>query len=317
MTREHSGGWSEDSVTRHEAVLLHEVIEQLDLRPGQVCADLTVGGGGHLCAAAAAVAPGGTVLGLDRDALALGRARARLAALDLPGVELRLVHAAFGELERVAGEANISGIDRILMDLGFSSDQLDDARRGFSFLRDGPLDMRMDPRQELTAADVVNGYPEADLAGVIYDYGEERNARRIAAAIAEARRREPLERTLQLAAVIAAALPGPGRGRVHPATRTFQALRIEVNDELGQLRDGLAAAVKLLNPSGRLAVISFHSLEDREIKDVLRGFSRHGERTDWYIRRIGEVVRASREEISQNPRSRSARLRVFEKVMAG
>jgi len=312
------GGWGESSGSRHEAVLLQQVLEHLALSPGLTFLDATLGGAGHFAAVAARIAPGGVAIGLDRDAAALGRAQARLAALDLPGVAIRLVHAAFSELERVVKELGYSSIDRILLDLGLSSDQLDEPRRGFSFLRDGPLDMRQDTSQELTAADVVNDYPAGDLTGILRDYGEERHARRIAEAIVNARRSEPIERTLQLAEIVMRAIPGAQGsrqpGKSHPATRTFQALRMEVNDEVGELRRGIEAAAKMLSMHGRIAVIAFHSLEDRELKAAIRPYTRHGDQEGWYLRRATEVIRPQRDEIVRNPRSRSARLRVYEKV---
>jgi 16S rRNA (cytosine1402-N4)-methyltransferase len=312
------GGWDSGSGSRHEPVLLQQVIEHLALRPGLSFLDGTLGGAGHFSAVAAKISPGGSAIGLDRDAAALGRAQARLAALDLPGVAIRLVHAAFSELERVVRELGFESIDRILLDLGLSSDQLDEPRRGFSFLRDGPLDMRQDTTQELTAADVVNTYPPGDLTGILRDYGEERHARRIAEAIVSARRTEDISSTQRLVEIVMRAIPGSQdsrqRGKSHPATRTFQALRMEVNDEVGELRRGLSQAAEMLSPEGRIAVITFHSLEDRELKAALKPYTRHGDQEDWYLRRVSEVIRPGRDEVVRNPRSRSARLRVYEKV---
>jgi 16S rRNA (cytosine1402-N4)-methyltransferase len=202
------------------------------------------------------------------------------------------------------------------MDLGLSSDQLDDPKRGFSFLRDGPLDMRQDLAQELTAEDVVNDYPAADLVSILRDYGDERHAQRIVHAIVEARRAAPIIGTRQLAELIARAVPG-GRGRIHPATRTFQALRIEVGGEVDQVLDGIAAAAKMLSIGGRLAVITFHGLEERLVKQAVREYSRHGEATEtkeWILVRASGVTKPDQDELRSNPRSRSAKLRVFEKV---
>jgi 16S rRNA (cytosine1402-N4)-methyltransferase len=205
------------------------------------------------------------------------------------------------------------------MDLGLSSDQLDDPKRGFSFLRDGPLDMRQDAAQELTAEEVVNDYPATDLAQILREYGEEHHAQRIATAIVAARRQGPILSTRQLADIVARAVPG-GRGRIHPATRTFQAIRIEVGSEVDQILDGVAAAARMLSIGGRLAVITFHGLEERLVKQAVREFSRHGEadtNKDWVLIRASGVVKPDQDEMRANPRSRSAKLRVFEKVAAG
>lgn len=210
----------------------------------------------------------------------------------------------------------LEGVDRVLFDLGLSSEQLDDPKRGFSFLRDGPLDMRQDKAATLTAADVVNDYPPHALERVISDYGEERYARRIVAAIVARRAEQRIQSTAELAEIIASAVPGR-RSATHPATRTFQALRIEVGHEMQSLEDGLQAAAELLRPGGRIAVITFHSLEDRAVKQALRPYGRHAGRTDWQVVRLGEVVRPDAAELKANPRSRSAKLRVYLKVLAG
>jgi len=301
--------------TRHEPVLLKQVVELLALGPGQVFVDCTLGGAGHFSAIVPYLAPGGVAIGIDRDAQAIKRARSIISGLELNGVSVHLVHASFSELERVIPVLGFGQADRILMDLGLSSDQLDDPKRGFSFLRDGPLDMRQDTSQELTAEEVVNDYPAPDLLQILREYGEERHAQRIVNAIVDARRGAPILSTRQLAEIVARA--APGGGRIHPATRTFQALRIEVGGEVDQILDGLASAARLLNIGGRLAVITFHGLEERLVKQALRPFTRHGDATEtkeWILVRASGVTKPDRDELSANPRSRSAKLRVFEKM---
>jgi 16S rRNA (cytosine1402-N4)-methyltransferase len=263
-----------------------------------------VGSAGHYSAVAHRIGPGGVAIGIDRDAGALERAQRRIAADGLTGVECLLVHASFDELERVVTRSGHRDVDRVLLDLSVSSDQLDDPGRGFSFSQDGPLDMRQDRRQSLTAGDVVNGYPGADLEHILRELGEERYARRIAEAIVARRTRQPVATTAELAAVVESVVPRrPGRS--HPATRTFQALRMYVGGELDQLRAGLEQAARLLKVGGRLAVITFHSGEERAVKQTLRQFSRHAGRTDWVL---------VQDEIRANPRSRSAALRVYVKT---
>ncbi len=301
--------------TRHEPVLLQQVVELLALGPGQVFVDCTLGGAGHFSAIAPRLSPGGTAIGVDRDAGAIRRARSIIAGLELSGVDVHLVHASFAELERVIPVLGFGQVDRVLMDLGLSSDQLDDPKRGFSFLRDGPLDMRQDSAQELTAEDVINDYPVADLLQILREYGEERHAARIAQAIVDARRQAPIMGTRQLADIVARV--SPGGGRIHPATRTFQAIRIEVGGEVDQVLDGIAAAARMLSIGGRLAVITFHGLEERLVKQAVREYSRHGEATEtkeWILVRASGVTKPDRDELIANPRSRSAKLRVFEKV---
>jgi 16S rRNA (cytosine1402-N4)-methyltransferase len=281
-----------------------------------VYVDGTVGSAGHYSAVAGRIGPGGVAIGLDRDDAALERARARIGSADLKddlaGVDCVLVHASFSELERVVTRLGHVEVDRVLLDLGVSSPQLDEPERGFSFLQDGPLDMRQDRRQSLTAGDVVNSYSAAELERIFRELGEERLARRIADAIVASRTSHPLRSTRELAAVVESVIPRrPGRS--HPATRTFQALRMHVGDELGQLASGLEQAARLLRVGGRLAVITFHSLEDRAVKQALRPFSRHAGRADWVLVLVSGVVEASVEEMRANPRSRSAKLRVWEK----
>ncbi len=284
----------------HEPVLVTEVVELLS--GAETVVDLTVGAGGH--ARALLDAGVGRVVGIDRDERALEEARARLAGL---GARFRAVKGRFSEVLEVAEEAGVREAGGVLYDLGVSSLQLDLSERGFSYRAEGPLDMRMG-EGDLTAADVVNTYPEHELARVIREYGEERFAGRVARAIIRARERAPLETTRELAAVVAAAVPRR-RGGPHPARRTFQAIRIEVNGELEELAASLPRAVQLLAPVGRIVVISYHSLEDRVVK---RSFL-DDERLEVLTKK---PVRASKAEAERNPRARSAKLRAAERRAA-
>jgi 16S rRNA (cytosine1402-N4)-methyltransferase len=279
------------------------VTEVVELLSGaETVVDLTVGAGGH--ARALLDAGVGRVVGVDRDERALEEARARLAGL---GARFRAVRGRFSEVLEVAEEAGVREAGGVLYDLGVSSLQLDLSERGFSYRAEGPLDMRMG-EGDLTAADVVNTYPEHELARVIREYGEERFAGRVARAIIRARERAPLETTRELAAVVAAAVPRR-RGGPHPARRTFQAIRIEVNGELEELAASLPRAVQLLAPAGRIVAISYHSLEDRVVK---RSFLDH-ERLEVLTKK---PVRASKAEAERNPRARSAKLRAAERRAA-
>jgi len=288
------------SGTVHQPVLLDAVLELLDPQLGQVMVDGTFGGGGHARAIAQRVGSGGLVIGLDRDAAAVERAeRSDLAS------NIRLFHHNYLETGDVLGEVGVAAADGILLDLGLSSDQLADAGRGFSFTSDGPLDLRFDVTSGRPASELANRLPEKRLADLIYGYGEERLSRRIARKIVEARRQAPIKTARQLADVILSAVPRPkpGRGyRIHPATRTFQALRIAVNEELDVLAKSLARAPDWLCDGGRIAVISFHSLEDRLVKNAFRGDSRYQILTK-------KPISARDEELADNPRSRSAKLR--------
>jgi 16S rRNA (cytosine1402-N4)-methyltransferase len=289
-------------VGRHEPVLVREVLELLSVRPGGFYVDGTVGLGGHAREILSRIAPGGRLLGVDRDSETLERARAELA---LFGGRARLLHADYRSLPDVLQEERPDGI---LLDLGVSSAQLDEAERGFSFQSDGPLDMRMDRTEGRTAADIVNRTPEAALADLIHEYGEEPRARRVARAIARARERGPLTRTLELADVARRAAFRSRRPGLHPATRTFQALRIAVNRELDRLGEALEALALTLAAGGRLAVISFHSLEDREVKQAFRRLAGEG-----FQVLTRKPLRPSHEEVARNPRARSARLRAVER----
>ena len=292
----------------HVPVLLKEAIELLRVCPGATVVDCTLGLAGHSSEIARRLGAEGHLIGFDRDPAALELARARLAEVsaelgaDAPRVTL--IGAAFSS---IAEHVKPGSVDAVLADFGVSSLQLNEAERGFSFMADGPLDMRMDTRSGLTAAQVVNEENERELANLIYEYGEERRSRRIARAIVRGR---PLRTTGELARIVSAAAPPMKTDKIHPATRTFQALRIFVNRELDEIKDLLEAAPSLLKPSGRLAVISFHSLEDRIVKDSLREGAHQG---IWEILTKKPVI-AGEEETDRNPRSRSAKLRAGERT---
>jgi 16S rRNA (cytosine1402-N4)-methyltransferase len=293
---------------QHVPVLLEATLEYLNVRAGGVVVDATLGLGGHSAAIARKLGPTGKLIAFDRDENAMGKAKARLAALaeelgdQMPTVEF--VPRAFSEIAEVVQPGTLDGL---LADFGVSSMQLDQADRGFSFRADGPLDMRMDPRSELTAEQVVNQADEEDLANLIYEYGEERRSRRIARAIVRAR---PMSTTAELARVVSAAAPSMKGDKIHPATRTFQALRIRVNDELGEIESLLKSAGSLMKPGGRVVLISFHSLEDRLVKDSFKEAGRDGS----FEVLMKKPVVASEEESLRNPRSRSAKLRAAEKL---
>ncbi len=313
------GSADQQPVFEHTPVLLEAVLTYLQPQPGGVYCDGTVGGGGHAAALLQQAQPGGRLLGIDADPAALRAAGARLTS-QFPPQSFTLVHGNFGDITRLATAAGFATFDAILLDLGVSSHQLDTPERGFSFLADGPLDMRLDPTQGPSAADLVAELSEQELADLIFRYGEERMSRRIARRIVERRRQQPITTTAALAALVAQVLARPGpRERIHPATRTFQALRIAVNRELEQLEAVLPQAVALLRPGGRLAVISFHSLEDRIVKLFFRAESGYGGSAalDRPIRLqiiTRKPVEATDAEIQANPRSRSAKLRVAERV---
>ena len=295
--------------TFHHPVLLAEALDFLAVQPGQRYVDATLGTGGHT---EAILEAGGVVLALDADPEAVAVARDRLRGY---GEQVTILQANFGDLVEVVEAQGYAPLQGVLFDLGLSSLQLNEERRGFSFQRDDPLDMRFDPSQEIRAADILNSYPEEQLSRLLEEYGEERYSRRIARRIVEAR---PLQSTSQLVAAVLAAVPG--RGPLHPATRVFQALRIAVNHELELLESGLDQALDLLSPGGRLVAIAYHSLEDRIVKEFLRRESQdclcppgimvcqcgHRASVRLLTRR---VVTPAEEEVRDNPRSRSARLR--------
>lgn len=290
----------------HRPVLLPEVLQILDPQPGGVFLDGTLGAGGHSEAILERTAPDGILIGLDRDEEILGLARVRLAKF---GNRARLHHAKYSEMERILLREKLQGVNGLLLDLGVSSLQLDQANRGFSFMHSGPLDMRMDRSEECwTAAEIVNRLTERELADVIYQFGDERKSRRIARYIVERRKKRPFSDTLDLATLIEAAC---GRHeKIHPATRTFQALRIAANQELEELKQGLESGLARLLPGGRMAVISFHSLEDRMVKERFRAAAK----TEEFALLVKKPLTASYEEQDENRRSRSAKLRAVERV---
>ncbi|HBY97779.1 MAG: 16S rRNA (cytosine(1402)-N(4))-methyltransferase RsmH [Ardenticatenaceae bacterium] len=303
----------------HQSVLSQEVLDALAPRPGGRYIDATVGAGGHSAAILAASSPDGRLLGVDQDPAALEVATERLAPF---GERVTLVRANFRMLADVAHEHGFQIVDGILLDLGYSSLQMEDLTRGFSFTAEAPLDMRLDPSAPTTAANLVNRLSEHDLANLIFEYGEERHSRRIARAIVAHR---PIQTARELGDLIARVVPRRRGDRIHPATRTFQALRIAVNDELGALEEVLPQAVALLRPGGRLTVISFHSLEDRIVKNYFRReatdclcppeilFCECGHRATLKLI-TRKPVSPGEEEIQANPRARSARLRVAERL---
>jgi 16S rRNA (cytosine1402-N4)-methyltransferase len=308
------GGHGKKEEVGHVPVLLKEAIDFLAIRRGGTYIDATVGLGGHSYEIARRLGAPGHLTGFDKDSAALEIARERLVVrpsssvvgqeqeLDWPTIELR--HGSFADLAKDVGRRTYDGI---LADLGVSSLQFSDPARGFSFQAEGPLDMRMNPQAELTAEQVVNHFDERKLADVIYEFGEERRSRRIARAIVRSR---PIRSTAHLAEVISAAARPMKHERIHPATRTFQALRIFVNRELDELRVLLEAAPRLLKPGGRLVIISFHSLEDRMVKDALREGMRQGH----YRLLTKKPVTPEEGEIDRNPRARSAKLRAAERA---
>ena len=288
----------------HVPVMLHEVLEFLNLRAGCRAIDATLGGGGHAEAMLEAISPGGELIGIDRDPDAIGAA---LERLDKPGSRVRLIRGRMGDIGRMMDEGGVDSVDAILADLGVSSFQLDFAARGFSFRNDAPLDMRLDPAEGESAAELVARLSEEELARVIWEFGEERFSRRIARKIKE---RGSVATTAELAELASMSYPPKARrGRIHPATRTFQALRIAVNDEMGELDRFLEAAPGLLSPGGRMAVISYHSLEDRRVKRAFRELAARG----GFLLPVRKAVAPSDDEMRENPRSRSAKLRVLER----
>jgi 16S rRNA (cytosine1402-N4)-methyltransferase len=293
----------------HISVLLDDVLHWLRPRDGGRYLDGTLGNGGHAAAILAASIPTGRLLGLDADPDAIAVAQARLAPY---GDRVTIVNSSFREMAAIVAAQRFGPVDGILLDLGLSSRQLDGGGRGFSFRHDEPLDMRFDPTRGESAADIVNGADEAEIADILYEFGEEYRSRRVARAIVSRRARAPIVTTHDLVTVVESAL-GPKRGRTHPATKTFQALRIAVNDELTALEETLPAAASLLAPGGRLVVISFHSLEDRRVKQFLRA----GGTSDAHLTELTrKPIIPTAEEANRNPRARSAKLRVAERTPA-
>ena len=320
MDDEQASNGGDESGGQHVPVLFHEVMDGLQPRDGGRYIDGTLGAGGHAAGILQRSAPGGRLLGFDRDPEAVAFSASRLASF---GQRAVLVAASYGDMANIAPERGFNAVDGVLLDLGLSSRQLDDARRGFSFIQEGPLDMRFDARTGPTAADLVNNLSPEELADIFFRYGEEQQSRRIARLIVAHR---PLETTTQLASLIADNLRRGRSGR-HPATKVFQALRIAVNGELREVERGLSSALRLLRPGGRLAIISFHSLEDRLVKQFFREASRDcvcppqqpvctcGAQPA--LRRVTrKAVQPTGAEVAANPRSRSARLRVAERTEA-
>ena len=313
---------------RHIPVLLAECLEQLQLKSQDTFVDATLGGAGHSLEVARQLAPEGVLIGIDQDDAAHAAASKRLNELsDAQRPQIELLHGNFGDMDELLLSAEIPGVDAFLFDLGVSSPQLDTLSRGFSFKENGPLDMRMDPgKQTLTAAEVINTYNATDLTRIIRMYSDEKWASRIAEFIVKQREKAPIETSAELVDVIKAAIPASARrAGGHPAKRTFQAIRIEVNSELTVLRRGLEAAVRWLNPGGRLVVISYHSLEDRIVKETLAaGANRCTCPPDLPVcvcgkKPILEIVTRkpivpSQDEVKRNPRARSAKLRVAKKL---
>ena len=292
----------------HIPVMPQEVLGLLDLKPGEIAVDGTLGLAGHAARMAERLGPTGRLIGFDRDSSSLAEAKRRLTNLPL---RIDLLQGNFCDVDHLLAEVKVEAVDGILLDLGISSFQLDNPERGFAFKDAGPLDMRMDTSCGQTAADVVNGWKEEDLALIIDEWGEERFARRIAKAIVYRRAEQRIDSTAQLADIILRALPhGYTRGRIHPATRTFQALRIAVNDELGSLKAALEKCRQALKPKGRLCIIAFHSLEDRIVKTTFRRWTDEGLAKAL----TKKPLRPSEAECETNPRSRSARVRAIQNI---
>lgn len=306
----------------HKSVLLRECVEGLNIRPDGIYLDGTLGGAGHSFEIASRLKTG-RLIGVDRDQVALSAAAVRLKPYEQ---NVTLVHSNFKELQSILADLNIPGVDGMLFDLGVSSPQLDDADRGFSYMADAPLDMRMNREDSLTAYEVVNQWPREELRRILFEYGEERYAPKIAAAIEKKRQEAPIETTLALVDVIRGALPPQAlREKQHPAKRSFQAIRIAVNDELGAVREMMETAIPLLNPGGRLAVITFHSLEDRIVKVAMNAAAKGctcppefpvcvcGKKPQVKLITRKPITSAP-EELEENPRARSAKLRICEKL---
>ena len=306
----------------HVSVLLEECIDALNIKPDGIYVDGTLGGAGHSSRIAAKLTTG-RLIGIDRDPVALKAAGERLAPY---GDRVTLVHSNFADMDSALKDLGISGVDGILLDLGVSSPQLDDGQRGFSYMADAPLDMRMNSEDTLDAKQIVNQWSYEELKRILYDYGEERYAPRIASAICKRREEKPIETTLELVDIIRGAMPAAAlREKQHPAKRSFQAIRIAVNDELGSVERVMERAVPCLNPGGRLAVITFHSLEDRIVKNAMakaaKGCTCPPEFPVCVCGKKPQVKLVTRkpiisgdEELERNPRARSAKLRVCEKL---
>ena len=307
----------------HVSILLQPCLDALNIKPDGVYVDATTGGAGHSLRIASALGEGGRLICIDRDDEALENAKTRLAPV---WARVTTVKSDFRDIDRVLEGQGLAGADGILFDLGVSSPQLDHAERGFSYMKDAPLDMRMDRQQKLTAYDVVNTWSREDIRHILFEYGEERYAPLIAAAIEREREKKPIETTLELVDIIRGAMPSKAlREKQHPAKRSFQAIRIAVNDELGAVSRVMRDAVACLRPGGRLAVITFHSLEDRIVKNAMAEAAKGctcppnfpvcvcGNKPKIEILTKKPII-ATREEVEENPRARSAKLRVAEKL---
>jgi len=299
------------TVFKHTPVMVGEVIRFLNLSPQGCYIDGTIGGGGHARAILTASAPSGKLLGIDRDQDAVLAAQEELKIF---GNRVKVVQGDFSKLGELMSEAEFDCANGIVLDLGVSSYQLDQALRGFGFGKDGPLDMRMNSRRGSSAAEIIRDIDEKELADIIYEYGEERYARRIARGIVNRRSEGPILTTGDLADAVISSIPAPARkGRIHPATRTFQAIRIFVNDELGELKRFLDFAPEILCPAGKLVIISYHSLEDRLVKNAFRQWKSRG----GFCVITKKVVTPGVDEMRNNPRSRSAKLRALERIKNG
>ena len=307
----------------HKPVLLEETIEGLNIKPYGTYVDGTLGGGGHSFEIAKRLTEGGRLIGIDRDEDALRAASERLSEFS---DRVETVRGNYEDTAAILKSLGIKGLDGMLLDLGVSSYQFDEAKRGFSYKKEAPLDMRMDRREKTTAADIVNGYPEAELYRIIRDYGEDRFAKNIAKHIANEREKKPIETTTELAEIVKHAIPAKLReGGGHPAKRTFQAIRIELNRELDILSGSIDSLIDLLNPGGRLAIITFHSLEDKIVKSAFRTAENPcicppdfpvcvcGRKSKGRVI-TRKPVTSSEEELKENNRAHSAKLRIFEKV---
>lgn len=309
---------------KHVSVLLNETIEGLNIKPDGIYVDGTLGGGGHAYEVLKRLSPKGRLIGIDQDGEALRAADQRLKEF---GEQVTLARDNYCEIDRVLESLGIEKVDGILLDIGVSSYQLDNLERGFSYKSDAPLDMRMDTRQSLTAADVVNSYSENELFTIIKDYGEERFARNIAKKIVQSREDKPLETTQELSEIIQSAIPMKAKAKGgHPAKKTFQAIRIEVNRELAVLKESIDKMIERLNPGGRICIITFHSLEDRIVKTIFRKNENPctcppdfpvcvcGKKSKGKVITRKPIL-PGKEEMEENPRSKSAKLRIFERKM--
>ncbi len=314
---------SSDIEFNHVSVLLEECIEGLAIKPDGIYVDGTLGGAGHSSRILEKLGCGGKLIGIDQDGDALKIATERLKKVDSEG-EFETVRANFAQIDEVCSQLGIDGVDGILLDIGVSSYQFDTEERGFSYRFDSRLDMRMDQRGSFTAEDIVNSYSEKELADVIFKYGEEKWAKRIASFIVAERKKKPIETTFELVEIIKKAIPAAARRDGHPAKRTFQALRIEVNRELDVLEEVIEKAIKLLNSGGRLCIITFHSLEEKMVKSLFKKAERPCEcPPDFPVcvcgkESMGRMITSkpvlpTEEEQQVNPRSKSAKLRIFER----